>query len=106
MKLPNTVQIVGMVWYKPETYDACMRIMEDRTKLHASYHLWRMDAETGEKRFRRDGKTVVRAYIDPETFSEWCLTRSLNIDAKARNQFAANIAHEYVTHGYHNDSLH
>lgn len=101
----KTIEAIGMVWYKAETYDACMRIMEDRAKLHTLYHLWRMDAETGEKRLRRQGKTVVRAFINPETFSDWCQTRGLNIDAKARNQFAAETARQYVINGYHNDTI-
>jgi hypothetical protein len=106
MEKLSGVQIIGMVWYKPEEYDACLAIMEDRKKLHTSYHLWRMAAETGEKRFRREGKTVIRAFIDPKTFPEWCRNRSLHIDAHARNQFAARVAHQIATGGQTADGLH
>ena len=83
MEKLSGVQIIGMVWYKPEEYDACLAIMSDRTKLHPNYHLWRMDAETGEKRLRREGKTVIRAFIDPKEFPAWCRERGLDIDASA-----------------------
>lgn len=92
-----SVKVVGMVWYKAEEYDACMRLMTDRDKLHTSYHLWRMDAETGEKRQRRDGKTVVRAFIDPKTFPDWCAARGLDINANARMQYASFIAYQVAT---------
>lgn len=88
------INVVGMAWYRAEDYDAILGIMSDRNKLHATYHEWRMDAETGEKKLRREGKTVVRAYIDPKTFPDWCRTEGLNIDAKARMQYASRIAYE------------
>jgi len=93
----NAVTIIGMVWYQPEEYDACMAIMRDRAKLHSSYQLWRMDAETGEKKLRRQGKTVVRAIIDPKTFPDWCSRRGLDVDANARNEFASWIAYQAAT---------
>lgn len=102
----TSVQILGMVWYRAEDYDACRRIMSDQEKFHANYHLWRMDAETHEKRFRREGKTVVRAFIDPETFPDWCRARSLDINANARNQFAALVAKEIATGGQADSGIH
>lgn len=105
MKIPS-VLIVGMVWYKPEDYDTCRRIMRDGDKFPASYHLWRMNAETGEKRLRRAGKTVVRAFIDPETFPDWCRARGLDLDAHARNQFASWIAYQVATGGEQDPGIH
>ncbi|HML83299.1 MAG TPA: hypothetical protein PKE37_16215 [Thiomonas arsenitoxydans] len=90
------IQIIGMVWYKSEHYDAIRRVMADREKLPATFHEWRMKAETNEKKFRREGKIVVRAFINPETFPDWCRSRGLNIDAQARNLFAAEAAKDKV----------
>lgn len=91
------VQIIGMVWYEREHYDGIRRIMADREKLPATFHEWRMKAETGEKKFRREGKIVVRAFINPETVPDWCRARSLNVNAEARNLFAAEAAKDKVT---------
>ena len=95
------VDVVGMVWYRIEDYDAIRGIMADGHKLPATFSEWRMKAETGEKKLRRDGKIVVRACIDPETFPNWCRARGLNIDAQARNLFAARVAKDTVerSHG-------
>jgi len=96
MSSSTPVQIIGMVWYEREHYDAIRRVMADREKLPATFHEWLMKAETNEKNFRREGKIVVRAFINPETFPDWCRSRGLNIDAKARNLFAAEAAKDKV----------
>lgn len=96
MSNATPTMILGMAWYKAEHYDAIRRIMADGHKLPATFHEWRMKAETGEKKFRREGKIVVRVFIDPETFPDWCRARGLNVDAQARMQYAATIANETV----------
>lgn len=88
------IRAVGMVWYHAEDYSAIFRIMTDSNILPRTFHEWRMKAETGEKKFRREGHIVVRAYIDPETFPDWCRSRGLEIDAKARIEFANAAAME------------
>lgn len=94
-------QYIGMVWYRLEDYDAILGMMTDREKLPRTFSEWRMKAETGEKKFRREGKVVVRAFIDPETFPDWCRARSLNIDAEARMLYANTVAKDVIdrTHG-------
>lgn len=87
-------KVAGMVWYRLEDYDAAMTIMADRANLHRTYAEWRMAAEHGEKKMRRAGWATTRAYIDPATFAAWCGERGLNIDAKARNEFANSVALE------------
>jgi hypothetical protein len=106
MKALDGVHIVGIPWYRAEEYDACVAIMSDRAKLHTSYHLWRMDAETREKQTIRLGKTVVRVFIDPKEFPGWCRERGLNIDANARGQFAAFVAKEIATGGQQSTGKH
>lgn len=94
--MANTIRALGMVWYRAEDYGAIKRIMADRHTLPSSYHIWLMKAETGEKKYRREGYIVIRAYIDPETFPDWCRSRGLDIDSKARTEYANVIAYESV----------
>ncbi len=86
--------IIGMDWYYREDYDAILRIMTDSHKLPGSFDVWLAEAEQGEQKFKRDGYTVVRAHIDPETFPDWCQSRGLDIDSQARMDFANFIAKE------------
>lgn len=92
----SVIRVVGIAWYRPEDYDAIRRVMADGKQLPASFHVWRMNAETGEKQLRRQGHTVVRAYIDPETFPDWCRARGHDVDAQARMDFANIVAKEHA----------
>lgn len=94
---PQEVRAVGMVWYHLEDYSAILRIMTDSAKLPRTFHEWLMQAEANEKKLRRDGHTIVRIFVDPKTFPDWCSARSLNVDAQARMLYASTIAKE--THG-------
>ncbi len=90
----STIRATGIPWYQAEDYDAIRRIMADGHKLPTSFQIWRTKAERGEEKLRREGHIIVRAFIDPETFPDWCRTRGLNIDAEARILFASLIAKE------------
>lgn len=87
------VQALGMVWYERDDYAEVLRVMEDRHLLPPTFVQWRMSAEAGEKRYRREGLLVVRAPLDPKTFPEWCKGRGLNVDAQARTRFASEFAY-------------
>jgi hypothetical protein len=87
--VPQIVRATGMAWYRLEDYSAILSIMTDSAKLPRTFHEWRMKAETGEKKLRKEGHIVMRVFIDPKTFPDWCNSRGLNIDAQARIQFAS-----------------
>lgn len=86
--------LAGLVWYRLESYDAARLIMKDKDELPGTYTAWRLDAEQIEKKLRREGRATVRAYIEPADFLAWCEDRGLDVDSKARNQYAASAALE------------
>jgi len=86
------VQVTGIAWYTRQTYARCLEIMEDRDVLPATYDQWRKKADAGVKHFEGRGIRVIRAEIDPEQFVAWCAARQMKIDAKARMDFAAEMA--------------
>lgn len=83
---------IGMAWYRPEDYEAILRIMEDRNRLFDTYEEWLRSAEKGEQSMRLQGCVIVRAYIDPVTFPQWCLDTGHKLDAKARMDYANLIS--------------
>lgn len=89
---------VGIAWYLEADYAEIRAIMADRERLPATWHQWRMDAEQAAKRLRRQGIVTVQAHIDPRHFPNWRRERGLNVDAKARQQFAASVAREKAGH--------
>lgn len=84
--------IVGMSWYRPEDYKAIQRIMVDPHTLFDTYEEWLTSAEKGEQSMRLQGYVVVRAYIDPLTFPDWCRANGHKVDAKGRMAYANFIA--------------
>jgi len=86
------IRAVGMVWYSLEHFDEIKAMMEDGNKLHRTYSEWRLAAEQGERKFRREGNLVVRAHLVPDAFRQFCSERGLNLNAEARNQFASWVA--------------
>lgn len=88
------ISAAGIPWYRREDWDALKRIFVDPDDLHDTFDEWRKAAGNLESNLRRDGHVVERAYIDPETFPDWCRSRGLNIDARARSQFASEFVSE------------
>src|SRR5687767_1916896 len=86
------IRAVGLAWYDRLDYRRILKIMDDANVLPRTYEQWLKGAEAGERQLLSTRHTVVRAIIDPEEFPAWCQTRGLNIDAKARVQFASEAA--------------
>jgi hypothetical protein len=46
------VQIIGMSWYRPETFARLRAMFEDGNKLHRTYEEWLTDAAASAGRLR------------------------------------------------------
>lgn len=95
-KLPADVAAIGMVWYREADYDALLKLFIDPSNFYRSFLQWQDAAEQGRKRYIREGKIVVKAYIDPKTFAAWCDANGCKLDANGRTQFANQEAYRVV----------
>lgn len=68
--------------------------MADRDILPLTYADWLGKAQKGFDDLRAQGIIAVKAYIDPDTFPDWCRARGLDINAKARMEYANLIAYQ------------
>lgn len=91
------IQIVGMAWYRPETFAQLRRMFEDGHKLHRTYEEWFAAAETGRKSFESKGVRVFCVDIDPNEFPSWCKAQGLKLNAEARNRYASTVAVNLAT---------
>jgi hypothetical protein len=82
------IQITGVAWYRRETYEACLRIMADQHLLPRTFDEWEKKAHALVEDAERRGMRIARVEIDPKEFPVWCALRGLQVDAKARMQFA------------------
>jgi hypothetical protein len=87
------VRATGIAWYRREDYPRILAMMTDGHVLPKTWEEWRTKANATERQMRKRGMSVVRSFIDPDKFLEWCVKHGLDPDAKARMQFASEIAH-------------
>lgn len=85
----KTVRAVGLVWYAEEDWGELMQLFEDAHLLPPTYGKWREKAEQLFKHLKAQGFIAEKVYIRPQEFPDWCRSRGLNIDAKARNRYAS-----------------
>jgi hypothetical protein len=87
---------VGFPWFHRKDYEELLKIFIDSDLMPKAYDEWILLAEEGLDRLIKDGLTVKKVNINPETFPAWCEAKGLNIDAKARIIFADDyIAWKY-----------
>jgi hypothetical protein len=67
-------------------------MFEDGNKLPATYEQWFQKAQSLLDGMKSRGVAVERVYLYPDDFAAWCRSRSLNINAKARMEYAAAFA--------------
>lgn len=92
-------RIAALVCYRPEHYERIKEIMDDGDKLPETFEKWRQRSNAPEAAFERQGIKIVRVYLDPDEFMQWCKARGMNLDAKARNEYAGTIASEAYKRG-------
>ena len=84
--------IRALVWYKEEHYTELLEIFDDAELLPTTYQHWLARAEEKKAEVEAVGDQVIKVFIDPETFPEWCEKRELRKDANARSQLALEVA--------------
>lgn len=82
----------AMVWYKEENYNDLKAIFDDGHLLPLTYEDWHIRAQEKKKEIESQGDQVIKVFIDPETFPQWCESRKCKKDAEARSQLAIEVA--------------
>lgn len=82
----------AMVWYKEEHYVELLTIFDDAHLLPPTYQAWLARAEEKKAEVEAAGDQVMKVFIDPQTFPEWCGQKGLAKDAEARTQLALEVA--------------
>ena len=83
-----TPMYVGIAWYRNEAdYKRCLALFTDRHLLPINFLEWQKKADQLRKTQIAQGRAVVCAYIDPDTFADWCIARGLNINSDGRIAF-------------------
>ena len=86
------VSVVGIAWYRREDYDHLKAASKDGWKLPDTFDDWLETAQLAYGTLTGQGLTVVRAYIDPDTFPAWCRDHGFEMDTEARMAFGSECA--------------
>jgi hypothetical protein len=89
---PKQPMIRAMVWYKEEHFEQLLAIFDDAHLLPPTYKEWLGRAEAKKNEVQAVGDQVIKVFIDPVTFPEWCAEKNLKKDANARSQLAIEVA--------------
>lgn len=84
--------VQAMVWYKEEHYPELLQLFDDADQLPPTYQHWLSRAEEKKAEVEAGGDQVIKVFIDPETFPEWCRNKNLPRDANARAELAIEVA--------------
>lgn len=84
--------VQAMVWYKKEDWTTLRDMFVDTHLLPLTYEDWLQRAEAMKTQIQASGDAVIKVYIDPETFPQWCEDKGLVMDAEARSQLAIEVA--------------
>ena len=76
--------IKAMVWYKEEHYTQLLSLFDDAELLPLTYQHWLARAEEKKAEVEAGGNQVIKVFIDPDTFPEWC---SKNIRSPERYRY-------------------
>jgi len=89
---PKQPMLRAMVWYKEEHFEQLLAIFDDAHLIPPTYKEWLVRAETKKDEVTATGDRVIKVFIDPVTFPEWCAEKNLKKDANARSQLAIEVA--------------
>lgn len=84
----------AMVWYKEEHYSRLLDLFDDAELLPKTYADWLVRAEEKKAEVEAAGDQVMKVFIDPETFPEWCAEKNMPKDANSRAELALEVARE------------
>lgn len=80
---------VGVYWINEEEYPAVLEILSDGTKMPRTWKEWLRMAVEMEAGLKAYGHVVLRVYIDPKTFPDWCAAHGTSPGSEGRRRFVA-----------------
>ncbi|HEX4407127.1 MAG TPA: hypothetical protein VH206_00005 [Xanthobacteraceae bacterium] len=80
---------VGAYWIKEADYATVLEVFVDGNKMPRSWKEWLKIAEEMERGLTAYGHVVLRVYIDPNTFPDWCIAHGTSPSSEGRKRFVA-----------------
>ena len=81
-------QLIGISWFREETYEAARARMADPEKLPTTYAEWRQKALMREALMRANRETPNRVLVDDDAFFDFCVAFGYPPNTVARSRYA------------------
>ncbi|CAG9256153.1 hypothetical protein [Paraburkholderia caribensis] len=94
--MSDTPKVIAISWFMKSEYDRARAAFTDGDGLPDSFLKWERSAQQAHKRCLAQGLIVVKAHIKLDEFIAWCNARGLEINSRARLEFANAVAYEYA----------
>ena len=92
--------VIGIAWFKDElTYRRALAIFTDSGNMPATYEDWQALVGRQREEIKGAGNIVIRADIDPETFTDWCNVHGFRTNSQGRTAFVNHVELEYQKTG-------
>jgi hypothetical protein len=85
---------VGVYWINEGDYPALLGIFDDGSKMPRTWREWLKIAEEMERGLIAYGHVVLRVRVDPDTFSDWCVSQGVKSSSVGRKKFIAAAVYE------------
>jgi hypothetical protein len=92
----KTPPAVGAYWINEGDYPVLLELFADGNRMPRTWREWLRIAEEMERGLKAYGHVVMRVYIDPNTFSDWCVAHDTSPGAEGRKRFlSAAVTERY-----------
>jgi hypothetical protein len=86
--------VVGVYWINDGDYPALLRIFDDGNRMPHTWKEWLKIAEEMERGLKAYGHVVMRVYINPKTFPDWCAANGTSPSGEGRKRIIAAAVNE------------
>jgi hypothetical protein len=87
-------QVTVLAWYSKEQWKLLKRRAADAHLLDETYDEWLEEMTRLGRRLKREGKSIVKCFVDIVEIELWCQKENVPLDAKARSRYVAELAHD------------
>ena len=82
------VQMTGIAWYSEKDYYSLRDKFLDKEKLPEGYLEWLQSANSLFNKLETENINVVKVFLEPKKFVDWCIQNKMEMDSKARVRYA------------------
>ncbi len=82
---------VNLAYYRKKDWVKFLKIIDDKDSMHDTWNEWHKSYLKAKQGLISNGLIVNEIVVDLNKIKNYCLTKGLKIDGKARSQFVSEL---------------